>query len=399
MEIDFSDKKLYNKKYIPLLRNNKRYNFLMWWGWSWKSVFISQKEIIKSFQIKDKIMCVRRIKDTLKDSCFAELKSRIREWDLEQYFKIKTSPLSIRNVLTWCEFIFRWLDDSEKLKSVEWVARIWIEEATEIKRDDFDQLDLRLRGKKEMQITATFNPTDAEHRLNTDFWMFWNTNQSECLHSTYTDNAFVWKEYKEVMDRLIITNKNYYNIYALGEWGVLEWMIFENWDTVKEIPKEAKLLWYWKDFGYTNDPTTLIAWYLYNNELYFDELIFERGLTNQDIIERYGELGISMDDEIWADSAEPKSIEEIYRGWYNIHWVTKWKDSIMYWIDIMKQYFIHITEKSWNLHKEFKKYVWAKDKTGKTLNKPIDLYNHWIDWARYLCMMTINQSSDNVSLF
>jgi len=394
MLIDFSEKGLYNEKFLPLLYDKNRYIFLMWWWWSWKSVFVSQKEIIKSFEIKDKIMCVRKVKDTLKDSCFAELKSRIKEREMGEYFTITKSPMLITNNVTGCEFIFRWLDDSEKLKSVEWVARIWIEEATELKRNDFDQLDLRLRGKKNMQITASFNPTDAEHWLNTDFWVFGDTAQATCLHSTYKDNIFVGAAYKAVMDRLVDTNRNYYNIYALGQWWVLEGMIFENWDTIQEVPEDAEFIWYGQDFWFTNDPTTLIWLYRYNWKLILDELIYERGLTNQDIVKRYKELWIKEDDIIWADSAEPKSIEEINRSWYNIKWVSKGKDSIIYWIDILKQFEILITARSWNMQKEFKKYVWAKDKNGKNLNKPIDAFNHCIDGARYCAMMEIRTVQD-----
>lgn len=395
MNIDFSNRLLYNEKFIPLLHNDKRYIFLLGGGGSGKSVFVSQKEIIKSFQIKDKIMGVRKVKDTIKDSIFAELKKRIQERKLEQFFEIKVSPLSIRNKLTWCEFIFRGIDDSEKIKSVEWVARIWIEEATELTREDFDQLDLRLRGKQNMQITCTFNPTDAEHFLNTDFWVNGNTETQSCLHTTYTDNRFIGAEYKKVFDRLLETNKNYYNIYALGKWGVLEGMIFDNWD-IAEIPETAQLMWYWLDFWFTNDPTALVALYKQDNEIYLDELIYERWLTNQDIVSKLKEIGIDDNVTIWADSAEPKSIEEIYRNGYDIRAVEKWQDSIKYGIDIMKQYKIHITPRSVNGQKEIKKYVWDKDKNGKSLNRPIDAFNHFLDWSRYVSMMTL-QTENSLS--
>ena len=178
---------------------------------------------------------------------------------MSAYFIINKSPLSITNKLTWCEFIFRWVDDPEKLKSVEWVARVWIEEATELKKEEFDQIDLRVRGKKNMQITCTFNPTDAEHWLNTDFWKNWDTETQTCLHSTYLDNRFIWIEYKSVMDRLMETNINYYNIYALWQRWMLEWLIFDKWEIIKEVPEDARLLCYWLDFWYTNDPTVLLS--------------------------------------------------------------------------------------------------------------------------------------------
>ena len=372
-------------------------------------------------------MCVRKVKETIKDSVFAELKKRIREWELDAYFHITNSPMVITNKLSWCQFIFRWIDDPEKVKSVEWVERIWIEEATELSRVDFDQLDLRLRGKPEMQITCTFNPTDAEHFLNTDFWVKWNTENQVCIHTTYKDNRFVWPEYEIVMERLKETNPNYYNIYALWHWWVLEWVIFENWNTIPDVPEEAELICYGLDFWFTNDPSALVWVYKWNNSLILDELIYDRWLTNtyrrerkfvlrewaknehdwewvetpissdekeSSIVWRFEALGISQYVDIYADSSEPKSIEEIYREWYNIKPVEKGPDSVRNGIDKMKQYPIYVTARSWNLRKEKSKYVWNKDKNGKPTNTPIDAMNHAIDASRYAIMMWVQWWND-----
>ena len=387
-KIDFSDRLLYNQKYIPLLRNKKRYIFLMWWWWSWKSVFASQKEIIKSFQKKNKIMCVRKIYNTVKDSCFAELKRRIVERKLEEYFETTRSPMLIKNKLTGCEFIFKWLDDPEKVKSVEWVSRIWIEEATELTKDDFDQLDLRLRGKQEMQITCSFNPTDAEHWLNEYHRTKWETEDQTCLHSTYKDNAFVWPEYEKVMDRLMESNQNYYNIYALGQWWVLEWVIYNNRSVIDWVPQEATLIVRWLDFGFTNDPSTLIDIYQHNGKLVIDECIYETWLTNNDIDAKMTSLWMEKRVKIYADSAEPKSIEELKRRQRNIEPVKKGADSITFWIDTVKQFNLLITNTSANVLKEIKKYCWKIDKkTNKPTNEPVDLRNHAMDAMRYAIMM------------
>ena len=140
MEIDFSNHLLYNKKYIPFFHNKQRYNFLMWGWWSWKSKAEAQKEIQKSFRVWHRLLWVRKVKDTIKDSIYTELVQVIEEWKLEEYFDITKSPMYIRNKLTWSDFIFRWLDDVEKIKSVSKVTDIWIEEATEIDKKEFDQL-------------------------------------------------------------------------------------------------------------------------------------------------------------------------------------------------------------------------------------------------------------------
>lgn len=385
---DFSNKQLYNKKYIPILKNKKKYIFLMWWAWSWKSTFEAQKEIIKSYTRWWRLMWVRKVKDTIKDSIYAELTGIISDWWLDDDFEITKSPLYIKNKLTGWDCIFRWMDSPEKIKSVKWVNRVWIEESNELSQEDFDQIDLRLRGKKNIQITCTFNPVDPESWLNNRFWSKWSNKDVECLHSTYLDNRWVTADerYMKTMERLKVDNPKYYEIYALWKWAVMEWLIFNNTEIVEGIPEGANFLWYWKDFWYTNDPTTLVAVYLYDNELYIDELIYKTQLTNQDIVQEYKILWINQSDEIWADCAEPKSIEEIYRAWYNIHPVTKWPDSIKFWIDIMLWYKINITKRSCNAIKEFSRYVWAVDKNWKSINKPIDAWNHIIDAVRYLCM-------------
>ncbi len=397
---DFSNRKLYNEKYIPLLNDKKRYVFMLGWWWSGKSVFNSQKEIIKSYEKSKHTLCVRKVADALKDSCYAELKSRINEWWLQDDFKIIKNPLSIKNIITWCEFIFKWMDDPEKIKSIADIDRIWIEEATELKKEDFDQLDLRLRWKKNMQITATFNPVDADHWLNTDFWKYWNTENQTCLHSTYKDNRFVWPEYDTVMERLKIQNYNYYKIYALGEWWTLQGLIFENWEIIQKIPEEAKFLWRWLDFWYTNDPTALVSLYSWNNSIILDEEIYETWLTNtyreeskknKSIVWKFELLEIRKQDEIYADSSEPKSIEEIHSYWYNIKPTIKWPDSIRTGIDILLQYKIYITARSWNTQKEFRKYVWKTDKNWKSLNEPIDSDNHIIDASRYVWIMKLKK--------
>jgi len=176
-----------------------------------------------------------------------------------------------------------------------------------------------------------------------------------------------------------------WQIYWLWQYGKIQGLIF-NFNTVPKIPENAKLIWYWLDFWFTNDPTAMTGVYLYDKDLYLDEIIYQTQLTNNDIVNKFKSLWIKNNDDIVWDSSEPKSIEEIYRAWFNIKGATKWPDSIIFWIDLLKQYTINITETSTNIIKEFKHYKRALDKEGKALNKPIDVYNHAIDWIRYICM-------------
>lgn len=381
-DFDFSNRDLYNEVYIPLLRNKKRYIFMVGSGWSGKSSFQAQKEIIKSFE-KWRLLGIRKVKDTIKESIYAELCWVIEDWGLEEYFEITKVPMYIRNKLTWYDFVFRWMDDPEKIKSIKWVTRVWIEEATELNKKDFDQIDLRLRWEKELQITCTLNPIDEEHWINQDFYIYWSTPDVEIVHTTYKDNRFVWAEYNKVMERLKVQDPRMYEIYALGKWWrAVEWLIF-NFIEIDKVPEEAKFVNRWQDFWFTNDPSAFTSIYEWNGWLILDEEFYRTWMTNQDIIEMYKSIWVWLTDEIVADSSEPKSIEEIYRAWYNIIWAEKWPDSVMYWIQIMKQFTLYITKRSMNLKKEFKNYCYAKDKEWKAINKPIDAFNHAIDGVRY----------------
>ena len=382
MKIDFSNKDLYNYKYIPLLRNTKRYIFLMWWWWSGKSKFQAQKEIIKTFQ-KNRLICIRKVYWTLKDSCYSELIWVINDWSLQNFFDTTKSPLYIKNKITGSDILFKWLDDAEKIKSIKEPTRIWIEEATEINKEDFNQLDIRLRwNKKELQITCSYNPISDQHWLITDFWNYWSTNEVECIHSTYKDNRFVWQEqFEKVMNRLKEQDINMYNIYALWKPGkLIEWIIF-NYTIINKIPEQARLKGYWLDFWY-NDPTALIWIYEYNDNIILDEIIYKSYMNNQELINLMKALWVWNERIVW-DHARPEAIDEIHKAGFDIIPCTKWKDSIINWIQLMKQYKIFITSNSNNLIKEFNNYTWSKDKNWNILDKPIDAFNHWIDASRY----------------
>ena len=187
---------------------------------------------------------------------------------------------------------------------------------------------------------------------------------------------------------------NLWNVYGLGNIGNLQGVIFENWNEVDLIPPNAEFISYGMDWGFTADPTTLIEVYRYNGELYVNELIYQTGLTNSDIVLRMNELNINRYADIIADSAEPKSIEDIYRGGYkNIYPALKGSDSIRNSIDTLQQFTINITKSSTNLIKEFRTWRWAVDKEGKQLGTPIDKDNHAIDALRYVALNKINKSS------
>ena len=179
---------------------------------------------------------------------------------------------------------------------------------------------------------------------------------------------------------------NWYKVYGLGQLGTLEGVIFENYELIDTIPTEAKLIGYGLDFGYSNDPSALIEVHEYDGKIICNEVIYSTSLLNSDII------SLMLHDKrlpIWADSAEPKSIEEIRRAGYNIKAVVKGADSINFGISVLQQKQMLITKSSTNLIKELRAYSWDVDKTGKKLNKPIDSMNHAIDALRYFAMMQL----------
>jgi phage terminase large subunit len=252
---------------------------------------------------------------------------------------------------------------------------LYVNEANELHWEDWQQLIFRTSGR----IIIDYNPSDEYH------WIYDKVKTREDADfyiTTYRDNPFLDKEIRSEIERLKETDETYWQVYGLGQIGQRKSLIFR-FNEITEIPKGAKLLGYGMDFGFTNDPTTLVAAYEMGDNLYLDELIYKTGLTNQDISQELKALGFDRRDEIFADDAEPKSIEELYRMGWNVKRANK--KEVMLGIDIMKRYVIHITSRSVNMIKEFKNYKFIEDKNGNILNKPVDMFNHTIDPVRYIC--------------
>lgn len=289
------------------------------------------------------------------------------------------------------EFAFYGLDYAEKLhgRSQDWY---WINEVMEVAQKHHDQLEMRTR----VGGILDYNPYDDLH------WVFDLQKRPDVcvIKSTMLDNPFLpkaiidkIKSYEPTPENVARgTADNYmWEVYGKGEKARLMGAVFTNWDIVEGVPGEAKLLGFGKDFGYTNDPTTLVALYTKDNELYFDEWLYKTGMTNQDIVSEYKALGVQPLWEIYADSSEPKSIEEIRRGGFNIKPVVKGQDSVNFGIDLLKQYKMHITKRSNNLELELRRYKYQEDKTGRVLNVPVDAYNHCIDAIRYVATMKLGR--------
>jgi phage terminase large subunit len=269
---------------------------------------------------------------------------------------------------------------------------LFVNECNNIDFESYNQLSIRTRDF----IYLDYNPTQ-------EFWVHTELIKdadSDFVVLTYKDNealdAAIVKEIEKAKEKAKTSKywDNWWRVYGLGQVGSLDGVIFSNWSSIDQVPANSKLIGYGMDFGFTNDPTTLVGVYQYDDNLIIDEKIYRQGMLNSDIIREMSRLGINKTDKIYADSAEPKSIEEIYRSGFNIKPVLKGADSIKFGIQILQEHKLFVTKESTNLIKELRSYTWDKDKTGKSLNTPIDDYNHAIDAMRYLAMMELKKKQE-----
>lgn len=384
------DRRSFNSAYIPLLHNKSEFLHLCGGAGSGKSRFEAQKEIALSYmRTRRKTLVVRKVFNTLKDSCYSELKSVIYDWGLEDDFEMLRNPLSVKNRLTEVEFLFRGFDDPEKIKSVTGVDRVWYEEATESdSKDELDQLRLRLRGFQDVQITLSYNPINVFHYLNTEYHE--KGDPRHYIHrSTYRDNEkllAVNPEYGEYIESTKTTNPAYYKVYGLGEWGQnLEGLVYPDYTTVTEMPD---VQFYGLDFGF-NDPTALTAHAVADNftshkkDFFWKELIYESHLTSEMLITRMNQLNVSKRLPIICDSARPEMIADIRKAGFNAKACEKYKGSVLDGINRVKTFNIKIQAGSKNLFREIQNYAWLeKDGTFRD-DEPKDAINHLMDAGRY----------------
>jgi len=285
-------------------------------------------------------------------------------------------------------------DDEQKLRGAKRNI-LYCNEANELSyKKEFFQLLMRTEDK----IFIDFNPDDEDIWINTELEKkrYFDKKDVEVIVSTYKDNTFLPQSLVSEIEYLQQTDPDFWKIYGLGEYGNISGLIYENVKVVNKIPENAKIVCTGLDFGFTNDPTAIIQVFKHDKDLYLKELIYESGLTNEDIADRLKSLGYTMQDEVICDSAEPKSIEELYRQRINAKPTKKGKDSINNGIDILKRYNIHVTEDSLNLRKEFRSYKWATDKTGNSIGKPIDNFNHAMDAVRYVAAIHLNHNNTGI---
>lgn len=379
----------FNDAYYPyLLDYTRRYEVYYGGAGSGKSVFIAQKILIKAIRRKRKVLIIRKFGTTLKDSVFQLIIDTLKKWHLFQYCDVNKSTYTI-TLPNESVILFKGLDDSEKIKSITDITDIWCEEGTELSEDDFTQLDLRLRALvDDLQIFISFNPVS---KLNWVYRRWFGPDKvitnTLILKTTYKDNKFLPKEYIDALEAKARTNPNYYRVYTLGEFTTLDKLVFSNW-RVEDFNHEetAGQLIIGLDFGFINDTSALVASLLDEEakKIYIFREWGDTGKTNQELANIITSLGFSK-SIIVADSAEQKSIEEIRRaGVSRIRPCVKGPDSIIHGIQKLQNYEIIIHPSCEQIKTELENYSWQKDKaTGLYINKPIDLYNHYIDALRY----------------
>lgn len=340
------------------------------------------------------ILVVRKTFRTLKDSCFTELKWAIKRLGVEEWWESKESPLEMTYKPTGQKIYFRGLDDPLKITSIAVEVGIlswmWIEEAYEItKEEDFDTLTESILGDCPeglfKQITLTFNPWNEKTWIKKRF--FDNPDEDTlALTTNYTCNEWLSAEDIKIFESMKERNPRRYQVAGLGNWGIVDGLVYENWkeqefklEDVRECKTVCGL-----DFGYTNDPSALPVMFvdLENKKLYVWDEMYETGLSNKKIFEKISSMGYAK-ERITADSAEPKSIDELKGYGLRVKGAKKGKDSILNGIQFIQDFEIIIHPRCVNFLTEISNYTWGTDKFGNKLNKPIDDFNHLMDAMRY----------------
>jgi phage terminase large subunit len=338
--------------------------------------------IVQALQKKELITIVRKTIPSLKRTVMRDFQEIMKSMDIwnDNDFNISDRTYTFYNE-SQIQFIST--DNAEKLRGVK-SNILWIEESSEVDSESYLQLQIRTTGK----IILSYNPTVSP-------W-HWLREMQDCTRyfSSYKDNPYLERSVIRALEDLKNTNPKAYQVYTKGEYTTNDKAIFE-FELVEWLPEEAQFVAWGLDFGYANDPNALVSlWKMNGNELYILEHCYEKGMVTSEIIEML--KGAVRDREpIWADSSEPRLIEEINRAGFNIRPVTKGKDSINFGIGVLQNYKIKIPKSCQNLINEFYSYEWEQDRFGKILDRPVDFNNHLLDAARYVAMMTLSQAAAN----
>lgn len=367
---------------------------------SGKSHGVFQKIVIKA--LKDwkkprKILVLRKVGATVRDSVFADVQATLSYFGILNMCKVNMSAFRIE-LPNGAEFIFKGMDNPEKIKSIKGISDVVMEEASEFTLDDYTQLTLRLRDKahKQKQIYLMFNPVSKANWVYNAFFVKKPKN-TVVYQTTYKDNRFLDALTRENIEELANRNEAYYKIYALGEFATLDKLVFPkytkallNKDDLRQITSYFGL-----DYGFINDPSAFMHVKIDDDRkrLYVVEEYVKKGLTNDKIAESITALGYAK-EQIRADSAEKKSNQELRNlGIGRVIDVKKGAGSVMQGIQYLLQYEWIVDERCVKTIEELENYTWKKDKaTNEYINEPVDSYNHCLDAIRYAIQDKITKS-------
>lgn len=384
-----------NPVYIPYFDKPQFLQIFFGGSSSGKSFFISDKIVIDTINGCN-WLCCRNVGNTIKRSVFNEVTKSISSMGLKEYFSINKSDMIITCKLNEKQILFCGLDDPEKVKSITPIngvlERIFIEEATEIKRDAYLQLKKRLRGisDKSKHILMAFNPILKSHWIYKEFFGKWeddkNTYEDDdicILKTTYKDNLFLTKEDRKLLEDE--TDPYFYNVYTLGNWGVLGHVIFKNWrvENLKALIPTFDKIRNGMDFGYSSDPNALIKVHIdkTRKKLYVYNEHYQAGMSDAELV-RVSKAFLGR-QYVTCDSAEPKTIDYLVMNGINAVPAVKGADSINRGIRWLQGYEIIIHIECQNFKNEIEQYHWREDKYGNAMAEPVDKDNHLMDALRY----------------
>ena len=353
-------------------RSGKTFNILIYW-------------VYKLLQEQNKTLSiVRKTLPSLKNSVLKDLIQVLEMFEMydpsklhkqEGYYELGS------NIINWMS-----VDEPQKIRGVK-RDYLYCNESNELKIEDWNQLIFRTADK----IICDLNPSELSS------WVYDLQDRDDCYYfkTTWRDNPFVDKNIIKELESLKEKDENLYRIYNMGEKGLATQLVFTKYNTIEHIPEGLKLLGRGMDFGY-NSPTAFVEVYKDEDNLYFKELLYVKGMTMPDIVHKLDGLGIDKTDTIWCDSASPQNIEDLKRNRWNAKPVNK--KSILHGIDLIRRHHIFIEGSSKNIISEFGSYRFKEDKDGNLLDTPEDDNNHTIDSIRYVLESTINKGNRKITV-
>jgi phage terminase large subunit len=378
---------LFSNTFFPLLEDAHRYLVLCGGAGSGKSEFAARKILYRCLvESGHRFIILRKVRSRCRESVVTVMARLLKENGIEYEQQKTERTISFPgHDGRMNEILFDGLDDPGKIKSIAGLTGIWLEETTEFSEADFTQLDLRLRepGPNYHQIIMTFNPDEAAGPwLKRRF--FDNVDPDATVHpSTVEDNPIleIREAYKKRLE--MIQDETAKAIYRYGLWALAKGIIF-NWDVVEFPPANPDAVFYGGDFGYSVDPAALLKIYRKADEYWLEEMLYETGLTNQDLAQKMkNDSRVNVRLPSYWDSAEPKSIEELYREKINALPSLKGQDSVRSGIDFLRSLKIHIIAGSENIIAERRAYRYKVDKKGDPLPDPVDYKDHAMSAVRY----------------